>query len=217
MKYILNETPLHPAGKSWAYSDSNYILLGAIIEKITGHEYYDSFNTLIASQPKLKNTVPANNRQIKELANGYTGFLTKYNFPEKVAEDGMLILNPQMEWCGGGVASTTTDIARWAKLLYEGKVISKESVRKMVTPSNFETDLPDGARYGYGAIISICNGEEYWGHQGFFPGYRSIVQYSPKFGFSIALQINRDNPITDQSLNRMTKSIKELVILYLEN
>jgi D-alanyl-D-alanine carboxypeptidase len=217
MKYILNATPIHPAGKSWAYSDSNYILMGAIIEKITGKDYYDSFITLISNQPSLKNTVPAKKRQIKGLASGYTGFLTKYGFPEKISENEKLIFNPQMEWCGGGVASTATDLARWVKLLYEDQVIALQSIQKMVTPTNFETDLPDGAKYGLGAIIYTCNGTSYWGHQGFFPGYRSIVQYSPRYKFSIALQINRDNPTTKQSLNLMTKSIKDLVILYLKN
>jgi D-alanyl-D-alanine carboxypeptidase len=216
MKYILNANPLHPAGKSWAYSDSNFILLGDIIEKITGKSYYTSLKTLIANQKDLTNTVPANQQYIKGLASGYTGFLTKYGYLEKVTENETVIFNPQMEWCGGGVASTATDLARWAKHLYEGDVISPESVAIMVTPSNFETDLPDGARYGYGAIVSTCNSVLYYGHQGFFPGYRSLVQYSPAYKFSIAFQINRDNPSTDQSLNQLTKPLKDLVILYLK-
>ncbi|RPH31587.1 MAG: class A beta-lactamase-related serine hydrolase [Bacteroidales bacterium] len=216
MKYILDAKPLNLAGKSWDYSDSNYILIGAIIEKITGKEYYDSFRTLISNQKDLKNTVPANQRQIKGLASGYTGFLTQYGFPEKMVENEIVLLNPQMEWCGGGVASTATDIARWAKHLYEGDVISTESVIKMVTPSIFETDLPDGQKYGYATIISAYKGDPFFGHTGFFPGYRSIVQYSPKYKFSIALQINRDNPNTKQSLNQLIEPIKELVILYVE-
>jgi len=216
MKYILNAQPLHPAGKSWAYSDSNYILLGDIIEKITGRNYYVSFQTLVLNQPYLKNTTPANKRRIDGLASGYTGFLIQYGYPEKVTENETVIFNPQMEWCGGGVASTATDLALWAKHLYEGEVISAESINKMITPSNFETGLPDEAKYGYGVIISTCNSVIYYGHTGFFPGYRSIVQYSPRYKFSIALQINRDNPTSDQSLNQLTKPFKDLVILRLE-
>lgn len=216
MKYIFNAKPLHSAGSSWAYSDSNFILLGAIIEKITGKDYYDSFQILISNQ-NLKNTLPANNRLIKGLASGYTGFLIQYGYSEKVVENETVIFNPQMEWCGGGIASTATDLARWGKILYEGKVISNESVNKMVTPNSFETNLPDGAKYGYGTIITICNSTTYYGHTGFFPGYRSIVQYSPKYKFSIAFQINRDNPNTKLSLNKLIEPIKELVILYLES
>lgn len=216
MSFILNAEPLHQPGKAWAYSDSNYILLGAIIEKITGKDYYECFKDLISKFDDLKNTLPANQRYIKKLASGYSGFLTKYNYPEKVVENEKVIFNPQMEWCGGGVASTADDLAAWAKHLYEGDVVSPESVQKMVTPTEFVTELADGAKYGYGAIISTCGDNVYWGHQGFFPGFRSIVQYSPKYKFAIAFQINRDNPDTKQSLNQLTKPFKDLVILYLQ-
>jgi D-alanyl-D-alanine carboxypeptidase len=217
MKYIFNAKPLHPAGKGWAYSDSNFILLGSIIEKITGLDYYDCFKSLISGLSDLKNTVPSDRRHIKGLASGYSGFLTKYGFPEKVAENETVSFNPQMEWCGGGVASTATDLAFWAKSLYEDKVISPESVKKMVTPSDFNTDLPDGAKYGHGAIIDTCDSVLYYGHQGFFPGYLSIVQYSPDYRFSIGFQLNRDNPSTNLSLNQLIKPFRELVILHLNS
>jgi len=212
--YILNEKPLHAAGKGWGYSDSNYILLGFIIEKTTGEKFETLFKSITYD---LKNTIVNDNSNLEGLASGYSGFLSKYGFPEKVYSDGRFAFNPQMEWCGGGVSSTTTDLARWAKMLYEGKIVTKESICNMTTPVNFETDLSDNARYGYGCIITISDSLLYYGHQGFFPGYRSIVQYNPKYKFSIALQFNKDNPETKQSLNELLHPFKELVILHLQN
>lgn len=216
LRYIFDAEPIHPAGTGWAYSDTNYILLGAVIEKITGTDYYSLFRKLISEYPMLKNTVPADQRKIAGLSSGYSDFLMSYGFHEKVAANEEVIFNPQMEWCGGGVASTAFDLACWAKLLYEGKVISPALVIKMVTPSVFETDLPDNAKYGLGAIITLQDSLVYYGHQGFFPGYRSIVQYNSRYRFAFALQLNRDNPLTEQSLNQLSKPFKELVILYLE-
>ncbi|MHC1702615.1 MAG: serine hydrolase domain-containing protein [Tenuifilaceae bacterium] len=212
IKYIFDEKPLHSAGNGWYYSDSNFILLGLVLEKASGREYYDLFKSMISKLTVLKNTLPSDTRKIKNLSSGYTGFLSKYGYPEKVSENEVMAFNPQMEWCGGGVVSTTTDIALWAKLLYEGKVVSNQSVRRMVTPSRFQTDLTDNAKYGYGTIIWKNGFKDYYGHQGFFPGYRSIVEYSPDYGFSIALQINKDNPATNLTLNQMLQPFIELIV-----
>jgi D-alanyl-D-alanine carboxypeptidase len=214
LSYIHNEKPLHQAGQGWGYSDSNYILLGLIIEKITGEKYETLFKSITYG---LQNTFTNDSLNLKGLASGYSGFLPNYGLPEKVYSNGKFVFNPQMEWCGGGVSSTATDLARWAKMLYEGSKVSKESIYNMTTPVNFETDLSDKARYGYGCIITISDSLLYYGHQGFFPGYRSIVQYNPKYKFSIALQFNRDNPKTKQSLNVLLHPFKELVILHLQN
>lgn len=216
LKYVFGAKPLHEPGKGWGYSDTNFILLGAIIEKITGKAYYDNFRQMLSEIQILKHTIPSDKPNIRNLASGYTGFLTNYGFPEKVTENQTMIMNPQMEWCGGGVASTTTDLARWAKLLYEGKVVSEQSVYKIVTPCNQQTDLLDSAKYGYGTFIWDDSKFTLYGHTGFFPGYKSIVQYSPKYKFSIAMQINRDNPNSQKSLNVLLEPIRNEIVSYLE-
>jgi D-alanyl-D-alanine carboxypeptidase len=211
LKLVFGAETLHPAGEGWGYSDTNYIILGAIIEKVTGKEYYANFREMIAGLPNLNSTSPSDTRRIHNLAGGYSGFLARYGFTEKVCEAGTLVFNPQMEWCGGGVVSTTTDLARWVWLLYQGRVVSSESIYSMVTPSNYRTDLADNACYGYGTIIWENDSLTLFGHTGFFPGYRTIVQYSPKYRFAIALQVNRDNPQTDKTLNQLLEPFREVV------
>src|SRR6266849_3006115 len=56
-----------------------------------------------------------------------------FGFEGRVILDRKFIINPQMEWTGGGFASTPEDLARWAKLLYEGKVLKKETLDQMLT------------------------------------------------------------------------------------
>jgi D-alanyl-D-alanine carboxypeptidase len=167
LKLVFGAETLHPAGEGWGYSDTNYIILGAIIEKVTGKEYYANFREMIAGLPNLNSTSPSDTRRIHNLAGGYSGFLARYGFTEKVCEAGTLVFNPQMEWCGGGVVSTTTDLARWVWLLYQGRVVSSESIYSMVTPSNYRTDLADNACYGYGTIIWENDSLTLFGHTGF--------------------------------------------------
>ena len=70
MSYIFNDEPLHEAGKGWGYSDSGYILLGMLIEKITGQYYYDVVFERILDRLNLKDTYPSVKRNIYNLPQG---------------------------------------------------------------------------------------------------------------------------------------------------
>jgi len=71
--YVLNEQPAFKAGEGWDYSDTNYILLGMIIEKITGQPYYEMLKKNILTPFKLMNTHPSNQRMLNGLIQGYAG------------------------------------------------------------------------------------------------------------------------------------------------
>ena len=73
---------------------------------------------------KLNDTVPADSRRVPGLVQGYAGPDNPFGgADEMIVKDGQFAINPQFEWTGGGLAVTAEDLARWAKLLYEGKVV----------------------------------------------------------------------------------------------
>jgi CubicO group peptidase (beta-lactamase class C family) len=104
--------------------------------------------------------------------------------------DGKFIINPQFEWTGGGLYSTSRDLAKWAKIAYEGKAFDPSLLPIMLegVPSPM---LGGNTKYGLGVIIRESQTlGTFYGHSGFFPGYLAEVYYFPKQRFTIALLTN---------------------------
>ncbi|NJM53691.1 MAG: beta-lactamase family protein [Blastocatellia bacterium] len=70
---FVHQKPHFEAGKDWDYSDTNYIVLGMIIEKVTGKKYYDLAKKRILKPLKFKRTFPQDRRILKGLIQGYAG------------------------------------------------------------------------------------------------------------------------------------------------
>lgn len=187
MKYVLDEKPSFVAGEGWEYSDTNYILLGMIIEQLTGSKYYDLLRERIIQPNKLINTKPTEKNLLPGIAQGYAGKENEFKLNEKVInDDGSFVINPQFEWTGGGIYSTTEDLAKWGKLLYEGKVIDTALMLKDAVAAKLGRDT----KYGLGVIIRQTPQGIAYGHSGFFPGYLTELFYFPDRKLSIALQSN---------------------------
>ena len=132
LSFIFDKKPIHEVGKGWAYSDTNYIILGMIIEKVTGNRFYNEAQKRFLSPLKLDKTSPAVGRVLQGLVSGYTG-KQPFGLPAKVATDGKYVIDPQFEWTGGGFVTNSLDLALWARALYGGKVLSKASLEKMAS------------------------------------------------------------------------------------
>jgi len=192
LSVIFNDSPVHEAGKDWSYSDTNYILLGMLIEKLTGNPYYDEVNSRILIPLQLTSTHAAIIRDIEDLPVGYSKLPEMFRMPEIVVVDGKYAFNPQMEWTGGGMASTTPDLARWAKIYYEGQLFSDSLLNKITTPNSNAKMLDDSLAYGMGSFIYKTKFGKALGHTGFVPGFVSIFAYYPDKKIAVALQINCD-------------------------
>jgi D-alanyl-D-alanine carboxypeptidase len=190
VKYDLDKPPLFPPGKGFAYADTNYILVGLIIEKITGRSYYSELHSQILGPLKLKDTAPSNQRVISGMVSAYTDPKNPFGLPEKVCIDGKDALNPQIEWTGGGLVSTSPDLARWAWLLLGGHVLKGPSLKEMLSgiPARSE-----GGRYGLGMGIRETELGPAYGHDGEFPGFESVMAYFPRYNIAVAVQFNTDD------------------------
>ena len=190
LEYILGSEPKFEAGQGWSYADTNYIVLGIILEKITGTALYDELKERVLKPLKLNDTVPSNNRVIPHLIPGYAGEFNPFKKPGKSIIDGKLVINPQVEWTGGGLACTTLDLARWGWLVYQGKAFPMELMDQVLEGPRAQTGPQD--RYGLGVIIWPGKHGTCWGHSGWFPGYISQMAFYVDHKISIALQINTD-------------------------
>lgn len=212
LSYIFNDPPSNAPGEGWAYADSHYLVLGLIIENMTNRSYYEVLDELILGPCNLKNTFHSDRRSIPGLIPGYTNLTEEFLLPRKVLNDNMYAFNPQMEWTGGGLASTVSDLTMWASQLYGGSVLKPETLKLMLTPAPFETTLFEGAGYGLGSFIGETDGVTYYGHTGFSPGYITYVQYLPEYNIALAFQVNDDSSHSNFSLKEYFNTIKEVVL-----
>ena len=189
LAYLFDAPAPFEAGKGWEYSDTNYIVLGMILEKLTGKEFYSEAKKRFTQKHKLSNTIPQDGPVLKGVVQGYAGANNPFGGKDKMIENGKFIVNPQLEWTGGGWASTGQDLARWAKLMYEGKAFDQSMVPNML--EGVPAKLGPNVKYGLGVIIRPTpSGGITYGHSGFFPGYLTDMMYFPDQKIALAVQVN---------------------------
>jgi D-alanyl-D-alanine carboxypeptidase len=195
-------------GSGWRYSNANYVLLGLIIEKLTGRSAADVMRQQIIAPLGLANTYfipyePAPPRLI-------TGFDRDLShFP------GMLDVGPEnTSWAtaaytSGALASTAGDLGTFYHSLFVGGLLSPASMKEMTTfvdASNPGFEAQDG--YGLGLMRLDVEGTELIGHVGEFMGSTAIAMYSPKEGYLIVITTNLSFPDLLEPLRRMQAVIQ---------
>ncbi|MFK0239101.1 serine hydrolase domain-containing protein [Streptomyces vinaceus] len=191
-------------GEKFDYSNTNIILLGLVIEKITGESLSDAFNKRIFQPLGMTQTsLPAaDDASIPDPhPQGYqfgtnVDTIDSYAVPPgqlKKALDGTLkplnetAANPSWAWAAGGAISTTDDLTKYLKRLVGGGLLD-EKMQKLRLDSIKATDpeKPEGAGYGLG----IAKFGPLIGHDGQIPGYMTFMGYDPRSDLSIVIMTN---------------------------
>lgn len=198
--FVAAEEPPFEPGEGWAYSDSGYILLGLVIEAVTGRPYYAVVRELFLEPLDLHHTVPSDRRDIPGLAVGYTVPGNPFGLPERTADaEGRLLWDPAVEWTGGGLASTSGDLARWGHALFRGEALPMPYLDRLLDAVPVAAGSPD-ILYGAGVTIyaHTAHGSVY-GHGGWIPGFVASLRHYPEFGLTVAFQVNTDAGTVDDS------------------
>lgn len=193
LEFVFDTQAPFAAGQGFEYSDTNYIVLGMIVERVTERPYYAELKRRLLDPLALKDTIPTDGRDLPGVVVGYAGKNNALGGYDASIVDGLFAVNPQFEWTGGGCASTATDLARWAKLLYESRAFDPSLLPQLVDGGPAPALGPD-ARYGLGVIIRPTALGPSWGHSGFFPGYATEMAYYPELGIAAAIQVNTTDP-----------------------
>lgn len=191
LSYAADDGPLFPPGQGWAYSDTNFLLLAAVIESVTGRTAYDEIRRRFLDPLGLDDTLASDRPDLPGLVQGHAGTSNPFGgFDEALAPDGELVLNPAFEWGGGGFVSSARDLARWTRALQSGAVFSfPETVSRM--HQGVPAPLGPAGRYGLGAIgVTLPAVGEAWGHSGFWPGYLTEAYHLPEHDLTLALMSN---------------------------
>ena len=210
LAYLFDAKPPFAPGEGWEYSDTNYIVLGMIIERVGKAPYYEQLKKRVLEPHKLRDTVPADSRTVPGLVQGYAGANNPFGGSDEMIKDGKFAVNPQFEWTGGGLAVTALDLARWGKIVYEGKAFPAAMMPKFL--DGVPAKLGAESKYGLGVIIMPSPHGITYGHSGFMPGYQTELVYFPDLKTSIAVQVNSSAPrSTGRSLRAFVMEFASLI------
>jgi D-alanyl-D-alanine carboxypeptidase len=198
--FVTEREPLFEAGQAWAYSDTGYVLLGLVIEEVTGQGWHDAVRTRLLGPLDLSATVPSDRPYLPGLAVGYVDPHNPFGLPERTADgEGRLLWNPAVESAGGGFASTSTDLARWGHLLFGGEAMTHPYLERLLDGVPVDAESP-GILYGAGVAIYVDTPRgPVYGHGGWIPAYVSSLRHYAAHGVTVAFQINTDVGIADDT------------------
>jgi D-alanyl-D-alanine carboxypeptidase len=197
MKYPPDFAP----GAQWEYSNTNYVLAGMIIARISGHTWQQEVRNRIIRPLGLHDTFTPDTSPVipRPHAVGYERFPGPGATPEDLkygeAIDATL-LNPSWGGAAGEIISTPQDGNRFLRALVTGKVLRPAQLAAMQTtvPTNpeFQQNWP-GARYGLGLmwVPNSCGGS--WSHGGDIQGFQTRNGVRPDGSRSVIVSINTDS------------------------
>jgi len=189
---VEGEDLLFNPGAQFSYSNTNYAVLGVLIEEVTGSSYADALAARILEPLDLNGTYLAGFQEGVEPFGAYTrveGSLVPIDFPYTSIATGA--------WAAGGMVSTVGDMTTFMESLFDGHIITQESLDAMT-----EDPYDD---YGLGIFKYPWLGEVY-GHGGGIPGYGTLIMHSPDSGVTALWVITIDefdigstfDPITER-------------------
>ena len=176
-------------GEGYTYSNTNTIMAGMIVEKITGNKIEYEIEKRIIEELNLNNTYyPADNLLLGEHSSGY-GW---WGFGDPKA-DVTEAFDPSCAGASGAIVSDIYDLKTWIEAAVKGSLISADLQSQRLTPVS-STEITS---YGLGlGSIKTGNSGFVWGHTGVIYGYRSVAYHWPEKDVTIVISFNtvEDDP-----------------------
>lgn len=189
---VIAGKPLHfTPGTKYEYSNTNYHLLGRLIEKVSGQTYAAYLashqfqaagmtETHFAGQPPLP-----------------PGQASGYDWDAKTRSPNTVFLPAALSFGDDGLLSTVGDLAKWTTALSTGQLVGVATLKQMISPGTLTDGTPNS--YGLGLIIAPYRGQVVAGHSGATPGYSSTVDFFVDSRLAVILLCNLydGTPLTD--------------------
>ena len=176
-------------GKGWAYSNAGFLVLGLVVEKVSGQNYYDYVKQHIYDVAGMKSSgsFPIT-QKVSNLAIGYT----------REDDGGPFKPNTStLPWRGssaGGGDSTVGDLLRFDQALRNNKLVNAEQTRTITTGKASPPRFPANAKYAYGFSDRNSGGDRIVGHNGGAPGMNAQLDIHWNSGYTVVVLSNLDPP-----------------------
>jgi D-alanyl-D-alanine carboxypeptidase len=170
-------------GKVFVYNNSNLVLLGLVIEKVTGHHVADVIDRRVLRPAHLDDTLFPDGPNVREFPEPHARGYTDQTLSGAVEDS--TDWNPSWAWSAGAMISNMHDLRSWAKTVATGALLSPETQKQRL--KTLPTGFP-GLSYGLG----IFETGGWIGHNGSIPGYESVTVYLPALKATLVVLLNTD-------------------------
>ena len=175
---LADVSPAHEPGERWEYSNTNYEMLGRLVEVVSGQDYQAYVATNVLEPVGMADSFVADGEIHESMAAGHTPwFGTKRPLPENSTERGTA---PQ-----GGIIASAGDLARYMQTMMNGEddVLSAGGKARMMRPAGGASPF-----YGFGWFLDPGNGSVW--HSGSSPGFESLVTMVPAEKKGVVVLVN---------------------------
>ncbi|MBZ5505561.1 MAG: serine hydrolase [Acidobacteriia bacterium] len=177
-------------GEKWNYSNSGYVLLGYLIERISGQTYSDFVQKNIFTPLGMKDSgYDSNSLIIPHRASGYT--------PGEGGPVNAGFVHMSIPLSAGALYSTTDDLLRWEQGLFGGKLLTAASLAKMITPFK--------ENYAFGVGVTTTNGHKMISHNGGIEGFNTAMAYYPDDALVVVVLANLNGGAADDLSAKLAK------------
>ncbi|HDR7386443.1 D-alanyl-D-alanine carboxypeptidase [Bacillus toyonensis] len=172
VKIGLSLPPDFSPGKGWSYSNTGYVILGMLIEKITGNSYAEEIEKRIIEPLDLSNTFLPGNSPVIPGKNHARGYVKTEGTSEL---KDITYYNPSLANSAGDMISNADDLNKFFSSLLSGKLLKERELKEMLTTVPVEGKAV-GDGYGLGIYeTKLPNGVSVWGHGGGIPGFTTFA------------------------------------------
>ena len=191
---IFAQDPLQfEPGKSWSYSNAAFIVLGVVVEKASGEDYFDYVREHIYKPAGMTGSDSfLRNEIVPNLSYGYTRFSGNDPLGIEPRKINWMELPLRGSSAGGGY-STAPDLLKFAQALRSYKLVNKELTEK-ITSAKVDTRFSPDLKYGYGFMETQMSGHSVRGHGGGAPGINSDLKVFWDGSYTVVVMGNYDPP-----------------------
>ena len=190
-------------GTRWEYSNGGFVVLGSIIERVSGQDYFDYIHEHITDPAGMVDTAFYDlDRDVPNLAVGYTNLDTRYA-PEPMMRpmpgprlNNLFMLGVKGSPAGGGY-STVGDLLKFDIALRRHALLAPDYTATVLTGKVAREPQP-GAEYAYGFFVDRVNGTLVVGHGGALPGGNAEFDMYLDLGYTVVVLSNYDPPAAVQ-------------------
>jgi CubicO group peptidase (beta-lactamase class C family) len=189
-----NDSLWFAPGKSWRYDNTGYVVLGMLVEKVTGKAYDRYLKEKFFTPLGLSETMYCSNGPIiPHRAQGYGR--------DSLGWRNASFIDMSQPFSAGALCSSALDLSHWNQALGSGKVVSAASYRDMTSA----TGAAAPQHYGFGLVSDTLAGHRMITHGGGIPGFSTINAWFPDDSLSVTILPNAESARPDRLLNAVAR------------
>jgi CubicO group peptidase (beta-lactamase class C family) len=202
-------------GTGWSYSNSGYVLLGAVIEKVSGKPYRDFLKSEILDPVELFDTAVDDLAQI--VPNRARGYDVGKDAPSGFANADFISMSAAGP--AGAMRSTVADLLKWHLALFGGRVLKPETLALMTAPAHLKDGrlsslgrrppfwVPATTEYGFGLFLDQIDGHQAIGHGGAINGFNTWMETFPDRQLTLVILANTSYPAAEHTGPKLAAAV----------